>query len=392
MKPNLKAMALASGIILASAGTVDAADPIKIGVLTPLSGTYTVIGQQVKWGLELAAREINASGGVLGRQLVLTYEDSEANPAVATQKAEKLFQVEKVDFLTGTVSSGATLAVGQVAERNDTLMATTVSFSSAITGSKCSPNVFRVNAHAGMQAAALAAWLKQDRASAKVYFMGPDYEMGRNTVAVFKTAATSSGFDEAGEVYAPLGNKDYSNFFGQVRAARPDVIYTSMAGNDAVRLFTQMQEYGVSKGVQVVGSAGTVTPANIEAMGESAEGFVTGVGYSPLIDSAENKAFVEAFRKASEGTDPDLYGADSYGLLFLYKAAAEKAGSIETDKLRKSLEGTEWQTPQGTKKMRAGDHQAEMPMYAVRVENGSFTIASKVPGGDAIGKDDCERF
>jgi len=392
MKPNLKTMALASGIILASAGTVDAADPIKIGVLTPLSGTYTVIGQQVKWGLELAAREINASGGVLGRQLVLTYEDSEANPAVATQKAEKLFQVEKVDFLTGTVSSGATLAVGQVAERNDTLMATTVSFSSAITGSKCSPNVFRVNAHAGMQAAALAAWLKQDRASAKVYFMGPDYEMGRNTVAVFKTAATSSGFDEAGEVYAPLGNKDYSNFFGQVRAARPDVIYTSMAGNDAVRLFTQMQEYGVSKGVQVVGSAGTVTPANIEAMGESAEGFVTGVGYSPLIDSAENKAFVEAFRKASEGTDPDLYGADSYGLLFLYKAAAEKAGSIETDKLRKSLEGTEWQTPQGTKKMRAGDHQAEMPMYAVRVENGSFTIASKVPGGDAIGKDDCERF
>lgn len=392
MSIKIRTVALASAIFLAATGASHAADPIKIGVLTPLSGTYTVIGQQVKWGLELAAKEINAKGGVLGRQLELTYEDSEANPAVATQKAEKLFQVEKVDFLTGTVSSGATLAVGQVAERNETLMATTVSFSSSITGSKCSPNVFRVNAHAGMQAAALAAWLKKEKPKAKVYFMGPDYEMGRNTVAVFKDAALSSGFEDAGEVFAPLGNKDYSNFFGQIRAARPDVIYTSMAGNDSVRLFTQMQEYGVSKGVQIVGAAGTVTPANIGAMGASAEGFVTGVGYSPLIDSPENKSFVEAFRKESGGTDPDLYGADSYGLLYLYKVAAEKAGSIETDKLRSALEGAEWQTPQGTKTMRAGDHQAEMPMYAVRVEDGTFTIASKVPGEAAIGKDECDRF
>lgn len=392
MKRQFNTLALAAAALLATAGNTQAADPIKIGVLTPLSGTYTVIGQQVKWGLELAAKEINGKGGVLGRQITLIYEDSEANPAVATQKAEKLFQVEKVDFLTGTVSSGATLAVGQVAERNGRLMATTVSFSSAITGAKCSPNVFRVNAHAGMQAAALAAWLKQEKKTAKVYFMGPDYEMGRNTVSVFKQAATSNGFKDGGEVFAPLGNKDYSNFFGQVRAARPDVIYTSMAGNDSVRLFTQMQEYGISKGVQIVGSAGTVTPANIGAMGKAAEGFVTGVGYSPLIDSPENKTFVEAFKKASGGTNPDLYGADSYGLLYLYKVAAEKAGSIETDKLRKGLEGAEWQTPQGIKKMRAGDHQAEMPMYAVRIKDGAFTIASKVDGAAAIGKDSCERF
>jgi len=212
MNIKLKAIAMAALSLVASTGTVSAADSIKIGVLTPLSGTYTVIGQQVKWGLELATKEINAAGGILDRQITLVYEDSEANPASATQKAEKLFQVEKVDFLTGTVSSGATLAVGQVAERNDTLMATTVSFSSAITGAKCSPNVFRVNAHAGMQAAALAAWLKKDRASANVYFMGPDYEMGRNTVSVFKAAATDLGFEDAGEVFAPLGNKDYSNF------------------------------------------------------------------------------------------------------------------------------------------------------------------------------------
>ncbi|MGH6612157.1 MAG: ABC transporter substrate-binding protein, partial [Burkholderiaceae bacterium] len=157
--------------------------PIKIGVVTPLTGTYAGIGQQVKWGLDLAAKEINAGGGVMGRPLELTYEDGEANPAVATQKAEKLFQANKVDFLTGTVNSGATLAVGQVAERNDRLIATTVSFSDAITGDKCSPNVFRVNARAGMQSAALAEWLAKEKPKANVFYLGPDYEMGRSTVA-----------------------------------------------------------------------------------------------------------------------------------------------------------------------------------------------------------------
>ena len=161
------------------------AGPIKIGVVTPLSGTYAGIGQQVKWGLDLAAAQINAAGGVAGRKLELLYEDEEANPAVATQKAEKLFQVNKVDFLTGTVNSGSTLAVGQVAERNAKLIATTVSFSDAITGDKCSPNVFRVNARAGMQSAALAEWLAKEKPQASVFYLGPDYEMGRSTVAAF---------------------------------------------------------------------------------------------------------------------------------------------------------------------------------------------------------------
>lgn len=148
----------------------------------------------MKWGLDLAAAQIPAGGGVMGRKLELIYEDEEANPAVAVQKAEKLFQVSKVDFLTGTVNSGSTLAVGQLAERNNRLIATTVSFADSITADKCSPNVFRVNARAGMQSAALADWLAQTKPGANVfYYLGPDYEMGRSTVAAFKSAAEAKG-------------------------------------------------------------------------------------------------------------------------------------------------------------------------------------------------------
>lgn len=366
-------------------------DAIRIGVVTPISGTYAGIGQQVTWGLDMAAAEINANGGIMGRQIELVYEDSEANPAVAVQKAEKLYTSENVDFLTGTVNSGATLAVGQVAERAGKLLATTVSFSDAITGDKCSPNVFRVNARAGQQSAALAAWVKQEKPGAKIFYLGPDYEMGRSTVAAFKENAELVGAESVGEVFAPLDSKDYSQYFGRVRSARPEVLYTSVAGNDTVRLFTQMKDFGVLDGLTVLGASGTVTGQNIGAIGDAAEGFITGVGYSPLIDSPENKAFVEKFN-AENGADPDLYGADSYGILFAYKAAVEAAGSTETDAVRAALEGLTWDTPQGPKTIRAGDHQAIQPMYVVHIENGAFTIANLIAGEDAIGADTCERF
>ncbi|QWD71508.1 ABC transporter substrate-binding protein [Polynucleobacter sp. UB-Siik-W21] len=379
------ALSLGSSLALAQSG------PIKIGVVTPLSGTYTPIGEQVKMGLDLAAKEINAAGGINGRKIDLIYEDEEANPAVATQKAEKLFQVEKVEFLTGTVNSGSTLAVGQLAERNNKLIATTVSFADSITGDKCSPNVFRVNARAGMQSAALAAWVDKEIPKANIFFIGPDYEMGRSTVSAFKKASTEKGAKDVGEVFAPLDNKDYSPYFGQVRSAKPNVIYTSVAGNDTVRLFTQMDEYGVNKGVTIVGASGTVTSQNMGAIGKSANGFVTGVGYSPKLDNPANKKFVADFQKAYNKL-PDLYGADSYGLLYFYKTAVEKAKSTETDKVRAAMNDLSWQTPQGTKKMRAGDHQAMQDMFAVRVENGEFNIVGRVPSDQAIGPDVCTRF
>jgi branched-chain amino acid transport system substrate-binding protein len=372
-------------------GSAFAADPIKIGVVTPLSGTYAGIGQQVRWGLDLAAKEVNAAGGIMGRPVELTYEDEEANPAVAVQKADKLFQVNKVDFLTGTVNSGSTLAVGQVAERAGKLIATTVSFADSITADKCSPNVFRVNARAGQQSSALAVWLSKEKPQAKVFYLGPDYEMGRSTVAAFKSSAEKVGANSTGEVFAPLDSKDYTQYFGQLRSARPQVLYTSVAGNDTVRLFTQLQEFGLLNNLTVVGASGTVTAQNLPAIGKAAEGFVTGVGYSAEIATPENKKFVDAF-KAAYKTDPDLYGADSYGLIYAYKAAVEKAQSTDTDKVRAAFADLKWQTPQGEKTLRAGDHQAVQTMYVVRVNGGKFTIVGEVKGEDAIGPDTCTRF
>lgn len=391
MTKTMSTTALALVLGVATFGVAQAQQgPIRIGVDTPLSGTYAPIGQQVRWGLELATKEVNAKGGIAGRQVQLVFEDEEANPSVAVQKADKLFQVDKVDFLTGTVNSGSTLAVGQVAERAGKLMATTVSFADSITMDRCSPNVFRVNARAEQQSVALAAWLVKEKPDPKVYFLGPDYEMGRSTVAAFQSGVKSRGGTVLGEVFAPLDSKDYTQYFGQIRAARPQVLYTSTAGNDTVRLLTQMQDFGLLSNLLVVGASGTVTAQNIGAIGSAADGFATGVGYSAEIATPENKTFVDAFRSAYKA-DPDLYGADSYGLIYFYKAAVEKAGSTEADKVRTAMRDLAWDTPQGRKTMRGGDHQAIQTMYVVQVQGGKFGIKSQVPGEQAIGPVVCKR-
>lgn len=368
-----------------------AAEPVKIGIDTALSGSYAPIGQQMIWGMQLAANEINAAGGVLGRPIKLISEDAEGQAPVAVQKADKLFQVDKVDFLTGTINSGATLAVGQLAERAHKLVATAISLADSITGSKCSPNVFRVNTAASQQSGGLAAWVVKQIPHPKVYFIGPDYEMGRSTVAAFRKAVVARGGTSVGEFFAPEGSQDYTQYFGQVRAAQPQVFYVSMGGNDTVRLMTQMQEFGLLQHVQVVGNAGTITSGNIAAIGSAADGFATAGGYSASIDVPENVQFVKAFRAAYK-VDPDLYAVNGYSLIQFYKAAAEKAGSIDTDKLRKAMEGLSWNMPLGQETMRAGDHQGIVDVYVVRIEGGKFKIVGKVPGDQAIPPDSCTRF
>jgi branched-chain amino acid transport system substrate-binding protein len=381
-----------AGAFMLAPAPAQAADPIKVGVVTPLSGTYAPIGKQVRWGAELAVKEINAAGGVNGRPFELLFEDEEANPPVAVRKAEKLLQQDKVDLLTGTVNSGSTLAVGQVADRNDRILVTTVSYAPSITGAQCSANVFRVNANAYMQSNALTSWLIKNAPGKRYFFIGPDYEMGRSTISAFQDDVKRLGGTDVGATFPPLGAKDFTPYVGQIRAARPDVIMTATAGNDTVRLLTQLKEYGIlNDKLTLAGAAGAVTQENLGAMGGAGEGFLSAAGYSTDIDTPANKKFVPTFKKEFQH-DPDLFAADTYGLFYLFKQAIEKAGSTDTAKVRTVMEDAAWETPQGTKKIRKGDHQAVVDMVIVKVRGTDFQTVGKVPGEEAVGPDNCQKF
>ncbi len=362
-----------AALTLALVSNVYAADPIKVGVVTPLSGSYAPIGKQVRWGAELAVKEINAAGGVNGRPFELLFEDEEANPPVAVRKSEKLLQQDKVDFLTGTVNSGSTLAVGQLAERNDRILVTTVSYAPSITGAQCNANVFRVNANAFMQSNALTNWLTKNVPGKRYFFIGPDYEMGRSTISAFQKDVARLGGSDTGSTFPPLGAKDFSSYIGQIR--------------------TTLKEYGIlNDKLTLAGAAGAVTQENIAAMAGAGDGFLSSAGYSTDIDTPDNKKFVAAFKKEFQA-DPDLFGADTYGLFFLFKQAIEKAGgTTDTAKLRAAMEDASWNTPQGKKTMRKGDHQAIVDMLVVKVKGNDFATVGKVPGEEAVGPDNCDKF
>jgi branched-chain amino acid transport system substrate-binding protein len=118
---------------------------------------------------------------------------------------------------------------------------------------------------------------------------------------------------------------------------------------------------------------------------------LSAAGYSIDIDTPANKKFVAAFKKEFQ-SDPDLFAADTYGLFYLFKRAIEKAGGTDEQKLRGAMEDATWETPQGTKKMRKGDHQAIVDMVVVKVTGNDFHTVGKVPGEDAVGPDKCEKF
>jgi branched-chain amino acid transport system substrate-binding protein len=378
-------------MLTVGAGAASAQD-YKLGLLTSMSGTLAPAGKQVRWGTEFAVDEINAKGGILGRKIAITLEDDESNPQVAARKAERLYQDVKVDFITGTIHSGGTLAVGQLAEREKKPMATTVSYSSNITGSQCNPYMFRVNAHAGIQAAAMVTWLAKNVKGERYVILGPDYEMGRNAADLFSAEVKRNGKTVVETIFPPLGATDFSTYFGRIRAARPDVLLTMTPGNDTVRLLTQMKEFGlIPASFKLGGAAGAVTAGNIGAIGDAAEGFITGASYSADLDTPANKAFAPRF-KAKYGEDPDLFAVDSYSLVYLIKAAAEKAGSLDAEALRKAIPGTSWDTPQGRKSMRKEDNQASLNMYIIEVKGKDFKIVGTVPAAEIKIPNECTKF
>jgi branched-chain amino acid transport system substrate-binding protein len=179
--------------------------------VTPLSGSYAPIGKQVRWGAELAVKEINAAGGVLGRPFELLFEDEEASPPVAVRKSEKLLQQDKVDLLTGTVNSGP---------RSQSAKSRAQQSHPGHDGVLCAvdhrramqPNVFRVNANAFMQSNALTSWLT--RTLGQALFHRSDYEMGRSTIFPLDRHQAAGAATSAPP---PLGAKDFTPYVRQIR-------------------------------------------------------------------------------------------------------------------------------------------------------------------------------
>src|SRR5258707_613625 len=197
---------------------------VKIGVDNPLTGTYAVVGKNELTGCQHAVDQINAKGGVLGRQVQLLVEDSTSGDAgTAVQKARKLIERDQVNFLVGNVNSALALAMAQVSNEKGVLHIVPGGHTDGITGATCHWNVFRVCNATQMEANAAAQQLVE-KAGRKWYYITPDYSFGHTLQAALEKAAERLGGIKVGADLSPLGTTDFSSYLIKAQAANPDVI------------------------------------------------------------------------------------------------------------------------------------------------------------------------
>lgn len=329
------------------AGAAEGADTVKVGVLQSLSGTMAISEVTVKNAEMMAIDEINAGGGVLGKKIEPIVEDGASDPAIFAQKATKLVQDGGVATVFGGWTSASRKAMLPVFQRLKSLLWYPVQFE----GNECSPNIMYSGAQPNQQILPALQWAEEK--GFKSYFLiGSDYVFPRTANLILKKHIDTDKLKVAGEEYVPLGGTDFSAVIAKVQAAKPDIIFSTLNGDSNVSFFKQMAAAGLPSAKLPVMSF-SIGEQEAQAMGPSlVEGSYAAWNYFQSADNPANKKFVAAYQaKFGAGaavTDPMVHG---YVDVYVWKAAVEKAGGFEVDKVRKAAVGLDLPaTPMGSVK------------------------------------------
>jgi branched-chain amino acid transport system substrate-binding protein len=229
-----------------------AEEPVKVGMVEPLTGVYAALAQAEVAGAQLAIAEINHGGGILSRPVQLVVADSANDIAAGVEKTHQLIDRDQVDFIVGNVNSAVALAMTQVTAEKRKLHIVTGGHTDEITGSHCSWNVFRICKSTTMEANAIADTLVE-KFGAKWYFLTPNYVYGHALQAAFERKLREHGGTWAGSVL-PLGTVDYSRALNDAGDFRPKVLIDLMGGEDQANSLRQIVRFGLMEDMAIGGA------------------------------------------------------------------------------------------------------------------------------------------
>lgn len=318
-------------------------DKVKVGILHSLSGTMAISEVTVKNSELMAIKEINAKGGVLGKQIEPVIEDGASDWPTFAEKARKLISEDKVATVFGGWTSASRKAMLPVFEELNGLLWYPVQYE----GLESSPNIFYTGATTNQQIVPSVDFLLE-KGKKKVFLLGSDYVFPRTANKIIKAQLAAKGGEVVAEEYTPLGHTDYTTIIAKIKEAKPDVVYNTLNGDSNVAFFKQLKDAGITSQDLMTVSV-SVAEEEVKGIGpEYLTGHLVAWDYYQTTDTPENKTFVENFKKE--------YGADSvtsdpmeagYVAVYLWAAAAEKAGSFEVDKVKEAAKGIEFNAPEG---------------------------------------------
>ena len=342
------------------------AEKIRIGHLTPLTGFLGVIGSYAQLGAKLAAEEINASGGVLGKPIDLLSEDS-INPATAATKAQRMLEQDGAVVLLGEISSASSLTIMQVAERNRKVFFSTGGRSDALRGKSCNKYSFHCDIPNTVMVNAVGTALSQKGMvkGKKFFTLTADYIFGHDLLKAAKVFFGAHDANLIGDELIATDVTDFSPYLLKVRQAKPDVVCCNLAGNQVTNLVKQYAEFGFP--YPLVGFNLNTGDAWAAGAGNLSGTWPT-VWYHTL-DNPASQAFVAAFSK-KYGKPPENHAWIEYVSLKMMAHAMAETKSTETDKLIAYFEKqTEFDILKGRKAyFRNWDHQLMQEAYPFTVK------------------------
>jgi branched-chain amino acid transport system substrate-binding protein len=352
-------------VLALTAGPAAAADRVKVGFIATFSGPIGLIGQHMMDAFTLG---IEHAGGKLGGLPVdVVKEDDQLKPDVGLQVAKKLLERDRVDFVVGTIFSNVMMAIYKPIVDSRTFLIGSNAGPSPTAGAQCSPWFFSTSWQNDQPHEAMGKHV-QDKGYKRVYLVAPNYQAGKDALAGFKRYFKG---EVAGEVYTTINQPDYSAELAQLRASRPDALYTFHPGGMGVNFVKQYAQAGLMTEVPFF-SAFTIDETTLKAQGEAAVGTYGTAFWSADLRNPANDRFVAEFRKKF-GYEPSTYSAQSYDAALLLDAGIRAVGGKLEDKdgLRAAFRKADFRSVRGAFKYNTNHYPIQNFYLRQVVKDGS---------------------
>ncbi len=331
---------------LASCGVPPTAstDRIRLGMMTTLSGIGSIHAPPTINAANQAVSEINAAGGLLGKQVDLLLEDNHTDVDIAVQKGLRLVQDQKVAAFIDFGFSNSRFAVAEkVALAYKTIMLSPIFYEGGI----CNRYFFNISALPNQGIDPFVPWLMKNRNAKKFYAIGSAYAWGIGSDDAVVAAVAANNGQFLGREESPLGTTDWSAIIQHLKAAAPDVCFVFVAGDDLVTFLKQFNDFGLYGKIQLAFTYFTEedTPTIATAY---RPGHLSANTWFLSYKSPESTKFLDGYYKeAGKGTLVTMFGEGTYDAIHMWAQAVQKAGTIETEKVVDALEGLSYLAPQG---------------------------------------------
>ena len=373
MRPAKLVLALAAASCLGS--SVNAADKVKVGFLSTLSGPGAGLGVDIRDGFNLAIKHQGGKLGGLPAEVIIA--DDQQKPEVAQQVTEKFLKKDKVDFMTGIVFSNIMLAVGQPIFDSQTFFISANAGPSQYAGEQCNPYFFNVAWQNDNLHEAVGKYVN-DKGFKNVVLVAPNYPGGKDAMVGFKRFYQGKVGEE---VYTKLGQLDYAAELTQIRSLKPDAVFFFLPGGMGINFVKQFVAAGLSTDTQLFAPGFSADEDVIKAVGAPMLGMFNSSHWAHDMDNPENKRFVADFQKEF-GRLPSLYASQGYDAALLIDGAVRDVKGKLDDKeaLRKALEAKRFKSVRGDFKFNVNHYPVQDYYLRVIGRDDKGRITNKTMG------------